>query len=266
MLSKKAYAKKLIKKQLTIFGCPLCESELSIVGDSLICLNRHTFNITKKGIVNFVAPVDDKLYDATLFRARRKVINSNVYATVLETLLKLIDDDNLVVVDAGCGEGSYLNFLSEKLTTNHYLGLDLSRDGLNLASDYYNSVYLSADLARLPFKNNSVDILLNVLSPANYAEFNRTLKSDGILIKVIPNQNYLKQLNSSSKNSDDVFNLLNKHMEIIKEFDVNYTVSVSDDLAVDVNLMSPLNYHLNKSNNISEITIDLKFVIARKTL
>lgn len=266
MLSKKVNAKKLIEGKLAIFNCPLCESELKIADDSLVCLNRHTFNITRKGIVNFVAPIDDKLYDATLFRARRKVINSNIYTKVLETLENLLPDNNLVVVDAGCGEGSYLNYLSSKLVSNHYIGLDLAKAGLNLASDYYRSIFLSADLAKLPLKNNSVDVLLNILSPANYVEFKRTLKPEGILIKVIPNSEYLKELNSSDKNSVEVVNLLKRNMEVIEEFDIKYLASIENGLAYDVNLMSPLNYHSNKTSELSQITIDLKLIIAKKSL
>ncbi len=50
------------------------------------------------------------------------------------------------------------------------------------------------DLANLPLLDNSIDILLNLLSPANYQEFARVLKPGGLLIKVIPGSEYLKEV------------------------------------------------------------------------
>ena len=39
-----------------------------------------------------------------------------------------------------------------------------------------------------------MDILLDIFSPANYGEFRRVLSKDGILIKVIPTENHLKEI------------------------------------------------------------------------
>ena len=37
-------------------------------------------------------------------------------------------------------------------------------------------LYGVADLARLPFQNRTIDVVLNILSPANYGEFYRILR------------------------------------------------------------------------------------------
>src|SRR5690606_40580058 len=61
-------------------------------------------------------------------------------------------------------------------------------------SNSSNSVWIVADLANLPIATTSIDYILNILSPSNYAEFDRLLKKEGKLIKVIPNSDYLKEL------------------------------------------------------------------------
>ena len=53
-----------------------------------------------------------------------------------------------------------------------------------------------ANLSNLPFRDNSVSCILNILTPANYTEFFRVLGKDGYLIKVIPNAEYLKEIRS----------------------------------------------------------------------
>ncbi|MEH6944579.1 SAM-dependent methyltransferase, partial [Bacillus sp. JJ722] len=53
---------------------------------------------------------------------------------------------------------------------------------------------LIQDLANTPFKAQQFDVILNILSPSNYAEFNRLLKDDGLVIKVVPRADYLIEL------------------------------------------------------------------------
>lgn len=42
------------------------------------------------------------------------------------------------------------------------------------------------DLANIPIKSESMDLLINIFTPSNYSEFTRILKKDGYLIKVVP--------------------------------------------------------------------------------
>ncbi len=264
MLSKKENSKLLFKNNINIYKCPLCSESLSLANDSLKCLNNHTFNINKKGVINFTTPMSDKLYNEELFKSRRNVLKSNIFTKIKDTLLDLIDDNNLFVLDVGCGEGSYLNYLKDK-ASNYYVGLDLSKPALNLASDYLNSNFLLADLANIPIHNNSVDVILNILSPANYEEFNRILKSCGYLIKVIVNNDYLIELREDSKDNDsNVLNVLMKHMIVVDEFDIKYSALVSEEIISDLNKMTPINFHSDKIKLIDEITIDFKIIIAKK--
>ena len=55
-------------------------------------------------------------------------------------------------------------------------------------------LYFVADLAHLPFKDGSIDVIVNILSPINYKDFKRVLSDDGLVYKVIPETGYLKEL------------------------------------------------------------------------
>lgn len=46
--------------------------------------------------------------------------------------------------------------------------------------------WLMGDLANIPIKSESMDLLINIFTPSNYSEFTRILKKDGYLIKVVP--------------------------------------------------------------------------------
>lgn len=49
-------------------------------------------------------------------------------------------------------------------------------------------------MAKSPFGDQSFHIILNILSPSNYKEFKRLLVQDGLVIKVVPRPDYLKEL------------------------------------------------------------------------
>ena len=53
MMNKKLKRAALMKEHETMFQCPLCAVNMAIIElKSLICSNRHTFDIAKGGYVN----------------------------------------------------------------------------------------------------------------------------------------------------------------------------------------------------------------------
>ena len=51
MKTKKALLLDLLAKNISLFRCPICMSELSYNNDSLICSKRHLFDISKKKVL-----------------------------------------------------------------------------------------------------------------------------------------------------------------------------------------------------------------------
>ncbi|MDQ2800545.1 MAG: methyltransferase domain-containing protein [Armatimonadota bacterium] len=102
------------------------------------------------------------------------------------------------VLDAGCGEGYYLECLRQHLAqhNNDYYGLDISKEAVKLAAQKYKAISFSvASLHQaLPFPAASLDVLLSVFAPRNAPEFARVLSPGGIAIAVIPAEGHLAQL------------------------------------------------------------------------
>ena len=42
----------VFKDQESLFACPICQAPMHLDLSSLVCQNRHTFNIAKQGFVN----------------------------------------------------------------------------------------------------------------------------------------------------------------------------------------------------------------------
>ena len=58
---------------------------------------------------------------------------------------------------------------------------------------------MSQTLSNLTFENGKFDIIIDILSPSNYSEFTRVLNKGGVVIKVIPDEHYLKEIRSKIK-------------------------------------------------------------------
>lgn len=107
------------------------------------------------------------------------------------------------------------------------IGIDISKQGIQFASKNDEAtMWLAGDIAHLPLKDNSVDIILNILSPANYEEFGCVLKSDGLVIKTVPGKEYLIEIRKAyskkehnNSNVIELFKINNHLMREIKVFD-----------------------------------------------
>lgn len=103
---------------------------------------------------------------------------------------------DLKILDAGCGSGAALNYLS---AFGDVIGVDLSDDALAYARK--KGKVKKADLSSLPFKDGSFDVVfcMQVLyhmwvkdEKKVLSEFHRVLKNGGILLLQEPALNWIK--------------------------------------------------------------------------
>ena len=185
MQSKKEVGLNFIKKFYTDFICPYCKEKMYFAGESLKCTNKHTFDITKKGTINFIISPkikESKIYNEKLFNCRRKFIENGYYADVYELIANEINDlnlDDIKILDLGCGEGIHsINILNKIKNCYRYFGFDYSKCAINLASDYNSSnrFYFNGDVNNIPIASDSMDVIIDFLSPYSESEIKRVLK------------------------------------------------------------------------------------------
>lgn len=180
------------------FQCPVCGGEIaSVIDQTVQCENEHSFDISKKGTLFMInAPVKTEYTDEML-RYRQQMLTAGFFEPMLQAVSTQIKHGGLVL-DAGCGEGTTTKWLAQQNQNDAYVGLDISKPAINIAgSGAVNDpqpLFMVGDLAKLPFGDQQVTTIVNILSPANYQEFDRVLQPGGKLIKVIPNSQYLKEL------------------------------------------------------------------------
>lgn len=281
-------AKLLLNKNMEILKCPICKGDMKVNDKcSLLCYNNHCFDISKKGYINLLNNSNDKIYDKNLFESRNKIYKSNLYDRLIKEIVTAINNHSIkknknYILDTGCGEGYYLNQLSkEQSFSNRYefVGIDISKEGISIATREGNDIiWCISDLSKLPFQDGKFDIILNILSPANYKEFIRILNNDGIVIKVIPELDYLKEIRyeiqSKIKNNNYsnkyVIEVFEEHLDILFQKRVNYKCDIDNSNLKDLIKMTPLTSSLSEEqvdklikSDISTITIDLRIIIGR---
>ena len=182
------------------FACPVCQENLTLVESSLKCGNRHSFDLAKFGYINLAPQIKQSAnYDKENFQNRQQILEAGFYQAILEGVSDLLvtNPSSKTILDIGCGEGFYSRKLQEVHPDKTFYAFDISKDSVQIAAKSETNWAVNwfvGDLAHLPIKDTSMDILLDIFSPANYGEFQRVLSKDGILIKVIPTENHLKEI------------------------------------------------------------------------
>ncbi len=280
----------IIKESINILKCPVCGDRMHLDGTkSIVCSKKHCFDISKNRYVNLLLDQGKSKYDKELFQSRNIVSQTGFFEPLIESIVLLINKNipdlktkHIKILDAGCGEGFHLAkiincFHDQEMDHLMGVGIDISKEGIQIAAkNYKNSLWLVADLARLPFINQQFDIILNILSPANYGEFERTISDQGILIKVVPDSEYLKELRTSFYQETDKEMYSNK--VVIEHFDRNfalidterikYKFRLSNDELRHLIKMTPLswgvpNEKINEVFNqgINNITVDFNILV-----
>lgn len=292
--NKRMMSAEFVSKHLFLFACPICHSSMKVFElKSLVCSNQHTFDFAKQGYINLTTGQIKTKYSKELFEARRTLMTeSTFFKPVVETIAKLINKEGiqakkeLSIIDMGCGEGSHLASICDLVSAKGNkkvvgVGIDLAKEGVVVAAKNYseNKLWAVADLARTPFINKQFDVILNILSPSNYAEFNRLLKEDGLVIKVIPQTDYLKELRDyffhetekQTYSNEETVERFQDSFRFVDSSRLRYRDHLNGPLIWPLVQMTPLTWGITDKQAASflekesiVVSIDLEIMIGRK--
>jgi len=261
----------------TAFACPICQENLTLVESSLKCDHRHSFDLAKFGYVNLAPQIKQSAnYDKENFQNRQQILEAGFYQAILEVLAT--KSSAKTVLDIGCGEGFYSRKLQEAHPDKTFYAFDISKDSVQIAAKSETNWAVNwfvGDLARLPIKDASMDLLLDIFSPANYGEFRRVLSKDGILIKAIPTENHLKEIRQMVQNqltkkdysNQDTKEHFQEHFSIQSIQTASLTKSITAGQRQALLSMTPLLFHVDQSkidwSQLTEITIEAEILVGK---
>lgn len=269
-----------------LFQCPKCKKKIRFHAGGLVCKKEHTFDIAAKGYVNLLQQTKSlKGYDADFFQSRRRFFSAGYYDHIVENVAQTVDNflagmDDIVILDAGCGEGGYSAALEQNLAKREkpvqILSFDIAADAIKVAAGNDNVKWMIADITNIPVKDGVVDCILDVFTPANYKEFNRVLKDGGYLIKVVPGSDHLaelraavrSQLQNKEYSNEEVTDYFEGHYELVSRVKCTRTMSIDGQALDDLVRMTPLLFDVDKRkldvSGVKEITVEGEILVGRK--
>lgn len=232
----------------TPFVCPVCRGAFAKKEKSLVCANGHVFDVARQGYVNLLRKKPDTLYeDKALFQARRAVYEAGFFDGMVEAVEKRLREG--ILLDAGCGEGSLLTRLTAS-GGRQGIGLDIARDAVQMAAAAdKQSAWCVGDLCDIPLGDASVDMIVNVLTPANYGEFVRVLRPEGLLVKVVPGGEHLREIREGAGISPYAHDIgqtvavFEKQFALREQARIHYQFPCGGNLAEQVFTMTPMTTH-----------------------
>ncbi len=117
--------------------------------------------------------------------------------------------------------------------------------------------------------------VLNVLSPANYPEFSRVLRPEGVVLKVVPGERYLCEVRALAKDrlrheaysNDRVVKLFEDRFSVPKTKEICRTYALTAEQAADLIAMTPLTQGMEKEQldlaALDRVTIHLHVLTGR---
>ena len=120
----------------------------------------------------------------------------------IKITLDYLKNKNVSVLEAGCGLGRVVKYLSD-LGFKNVSGVEINKDPVNYLNNLYPELnIINGDILNLPYKNNFFDVVLSYGVVEHFIDgpdeamksiFN-VLKSGGIAIITVPSFNLLRRL------------------------------------------------------------------------
>ncbi len=264
-------------------ACPIDGERLDLHEKQLVCKNGHSFDVSRQGYVNLL-PVQHKRSkepgdSKEMVIARTEFLNSGFYEPVADKLTemllaRLLDNHSSLqeacLLDAGCGEGYYLDFIFNSLKFKDFnsklslIGLDISKPAIASAAKRNNKIsWIVGTNRQPPVLENSVDIILCVFGFQNFAGFRKILKADGKIILVDPGADHLKELREIIYNDPKITEapgscLAEENgLRVSDEQSLLYKTTINNNEQIkNLLLMTPHFYRANKTGR--EVALELQ--------
>ena len=191
-------------------ACPIDGKPLAQTEKQFVCENGHTYDVARQGYVNLLPvhfkrsrqPGDSK----AMIMARTQFLETGIYQPIADKLNEIvsgqiINDKDVCILDAGCGEGFYFDALMNSLNCSpgcnniSLIGLDISKDAIVRASKRTKQIsWIVGTNRQPPLLDESVDIIICMFGFVSREGFNKILKPGGIILLLDPGEEHLKQL------------------------------------------------------------------------
>ncbi|WP_407882550.1 methyltransferase domain-containing protein [Furfurilactobacillus curtus] len=274
---------QFVAQHLSLFACPVCHQPYQHVENHTVsCANGHSLDFNRRGSLYFLPHAVTTEYDSAMLAARRKMLTAGLFQPLVKAINDQLPTGSQTILDVGTGEGTPLAQLDElrQQTDDTLIGFDLSKDGINLATQLTTKAFFCvADLAKLPFTNQQFDAVIELFSPSAYSEFERILKPGGRIVKIVPNRDYLVELRHAlyepaapqfQYDNQRVVALFKEHYPLMTVTPIHYQFAIGPDKIADMMAMTPLSWGSDDLHRqtlltrpVTAVTVDVSVLTVR---
>lgn len=265
------------------FLCPVCGHLLKEADSSFECRSGHCFDKSGSGYVNLLIKGGKKGHgdNKMMINARHNFLKKGYYEDLKNSLcseIRKYSDKGVSLLDSGCGDGYYTSGMFDEVSVvkgGEVYAIDVSKEAMKIAAKSCPNVsFAVASAYKLPFEDESFDIVTSLFAPLSLNEFYRVLKKSGIFITAIPLEKHLYQLkeaiyetpytNKPENTEIKGFELLNSQ-EVRKEIQLE-----SNEDIKNLFMMTPYYYKTSSSDqkkldNLDKLTTETEFLILTYT-
>ena len=283
--------------------CPVCGYPLRMNSKEAYCENNHRFDRAKQGYLNLLRSQSSGMGhhgdDRLMLTGRRSFLEKGYYHTMRQKMAELAseflptdfmacssgdlrkqspgiaDDRNTVILDCGCGEGYYSEYLYSVLASSgkpvSMLCLDISKEAAKLtAKRNFPHETVVASAYELPVLSESCGMIVDNFAPVAEKEFLRVLAPGGILLRVVPEETHLWELKQAVYDAPYEKSPVDPRLggfELLRCESVDYTIHL--DCPQDIQSlfkMTPYYYKTSRSDQaklegLNELTTRLSFAV-----
>lgn len=181
---------------LGLLACPRCAASLTLDGQ-VRCPNGHAYDVARQGYLNLSGGPPPRNADtAAMVAARADFLDAGHYAAVADEIVALVPEPSRGLLDAGAGTGWYAARLLERRPELVGIAMDVSVAAIRRAARAHPrlAAVVGDVWAKLPVRDDCLDVVLGVFAPRHPAEFARVLAAAGRLVTVTPRPEHLAEL------------------------------------------------------------------------
>ncbi len=197
-------------------ACPLDAQALIKTADwQLGCNYGHNFDVARQGYVNLL-PVQDKRSKnpgdtKEMIACRRRFLDTGAYEAISNRLNEIVLETlaaqhcgPINILDAGCGEGYYLERFFESVSAIEgpescsLVGMDISKPAIIAATkrNKKDLTWVVGTNRNPPLLQDSIDYIFSMFGFPAYEAFKAILRSDGRILLVESGSEHLIELRS----------------------------------------------------------------------
>lgn len=262
--------------------CPVCHTPLALENNTYRCTNQHTYDKAKEGYVNLLLVHKKKSADPgdskVMLMSRRLFLEQGHYQPLANVLSEQIakfslntNVKNPLLLDIGCGEGYYLQQITQANPNLFIQGIDIARDAAKLAAKRLPQMQFAvASSFDLPVPDKSIDLVTCVFAPIKPEEILRVLKPEGIWLWARPNLQHLYQLRALIYDEAHLHqeeSLITTGFKLVDTINMQYILDLKNSTSIQALLaMTPYYWSIPKEKleyfkTLEQLTVQVDFKV-----